>query len=211
MNSFSRLGLFAACVSCSNFFALAVTVNDGTSANNLVKLSNANSGGDAVATLEVNTNGFLVAAQTNVSSDFPLSTVWYAGEVVPTGGVYTVAGDFRPATDSFASRGGVMGWLSLASSNGIALQVSPNDPVSAQTTFRVSTIDFSAGNGDDSDSFNHLFTTNGVAAAPVFGSALSAANPNYSLTNLATFQLAFSAPSAADIAALSNATAHLMA
>jgi len=40
---------------------------------------------------------------------------------------------------------------------------------------------------------------------------LSAADPNYSLTNFATFQLAFSAPSAGDMAALSNATAHVTA
>ncbi len=186
---------------------MAASVNDGTSTNNLIQLSNINGTGEAADNLNVDTNGFLVAAQSPVQSgDFALRTVWYARDVVPTGGVYTVSADFLPASDTAKSRGGVMGWLSLSSSNGIALQVIPNDP----STFRVSVIDFSADNANDNDSFGHLYDTNGTEAE-LSGAAESAADPNYATTNFATFQLDFSAPTAADLTAVSNATAHVTA
>ena len=211
MNTFLRLGWFAACAILPACSSAAVTANDGTTIDNLIQFSNSQGAGGALDTLNVDAQGFLVATQSGYWGDFPLRTVWYADEVVPTGGVYTVSADFQPAADYFANRGGVMGWLSLTTSNGIALQVSPNDTLASVTAFRVSVIDFSADNGDDNDSFNHLFTTNGLAATNDIGTVLSAADPNYSLTNFATFQLAFSAPSAGDIAALSNATAHVTA
>src|SRR6266536_3810178 len=150
MNSFSRLGLFAACALCPVCSSFAVPVNDGTTTNNLIQLSNSHGAGAAVDTLNADARGFLVAAQSAESADdFALRTVWYAGEVVPTGGVYTVVADFQPAADNFVNRGGVMGWLNLSSNNGIALQVTPEDLFAAVTTFRVSVIDFSAENGDD--------------------------------------------------------------
>src|SRR5881397_2806995 len=166
MNSFSRLGLFAACAICPVCSPMAVPVNDGTTTNNLIQLSNSYGAGGAVESLNVDAKGFLVAAQSADNADPPLRTVWYAGEVAPTGGVYTAVADFQPAADYFANRGGVMGWLNLSSSNGIAFQVIPDDLLTSVTTFRVSVIDFSASNGDDNDSFNHLFTTNGLAATP---------------------------------------------
>ena len=197
-------------VFCSALPSVAVSVNDGTSTTNLIQLSNINGTGGAVDNLNVDTKGFLVAAQSAVQSDFALRAVWYARHVVPTGGVYTVSADFQPADASPERRGGVMGWLSLTSSNGIALQVIPNDPSTLVTTFRVSVIDFSANNPNDNDSFGHLFDTNGTAAE-LSGAAESAADPNYATTNFATFRLDFSAPTAADLAALSNATAHVTA
>ena len=209
MNSVSGLTLLFGFVFCSALPSVAASVNDGTSTNNLIQLSNINGTGEAADNLNVDTNGFLVAAQSPVQSDFALHTVWYARDVVPTGGVYTVSADFQPADASPKRRGGVMGWLSLTSSNGIALQVIPNDP-STLVTFRVSVIDFSAGNPNDNDSFGHLFDTNGTAAE-LSGAAESAADPNYATTNFATFRLDFSAPTAADLAALSNATAHVTA
>jgi hypothetical protein len=54
-----------------------------------------------------------------------------------------------------------------------------------------------------------LFSTNGTAADS--GLAVSAAGPNYSATDFATFQLVFTTPTAADLAAVSNATAHITA
>src|SRR2546421_2378319 len=209
----SRLGWFLAIAAGPFFSSLAITVNDGTSASNLVKLSNANGGGSAVAMLDVNTNGYLVAAQMNTSSDFALRTVWYASGVVATGGVYTVTADFLPAAKSYANRGGVIGWLSVTTSNGIALQVTPEDinQFPPPTTFRVSVIDFSANSDHANDGFDHLFNKDGTPASEDFVSALSVAT-NYSATDFATFQLAFTAPTAADQVALTNrATAHITA
>src|SRR2546423_10659920 len=158
MNSASVLTFLLGIGFCSALPSVAASVNDGTSTNNLIQLSNINGAGEAADNLNVDTNGFLVAAQSPVQSVFALRTVWYARDVAPTGGVYTVSADFLPSSDTAKSRGGVMGWLSLASSNGIALEVIPNGP----STFRVSVIDFSATNANGNDSFDHLFDTNGT-------------------------------------------------
>ena len=212
MNSSSSLGLSVVCALCSAFSALGVTVNDGTTTNNVVQLSNSdgNTAG-AVDALTVDPGGYLVAAQSEVVTDFALRTAWYAGDLSATGGVYTVSADFQPAADTYANCGGVIGWLNLGSSNGVALQVTPNDFALSATVFRVSVVDFAALTPNDNDSLNHLYNTDGTPATPEFNSALSAVETNYSATNFATFQLAFSAPSPADRIALSNVIAHITA
>jgi len=193
------------------FSARASLVNDGSTTTNLVQIANSSaySQGNAVVHLDVvNSNTVLKAYQTGASDFFALRSAWYASELVATSGTYTVTADFQPAADNFANRGGVIGWLSLTYSNGIVLQVTPEDLAAAQTVFRVSLIDFSADSGPANDSLNHLFNKNGTVATDGFGSALSAAS-NYSPTNFATFQLAFTAPTAADTNMLTNATAHI--
>ena len=207
----SRLGVFLACGLGSVCSLVAMTVNDGTTTNNLVQITNSSTDslGTASAHLDaVNSNAVLQAYQAGTSDSFALRSAWYASDVVATSGVYTVSADFLPAADTFANRGGVIGWLSLADSNGIALQVIPE---AAQITFRLSVIDFSADNFADNDGFNHLFNTDGTPASETSGPALSPASPDYSSTNFATFQIAFSAPTQADLAALTNATAHITA
>ncbi|HYT58748.1 MAG TPA: hypothetical protein VEL06_01160, partial [Haliangiales bacterium] len=189
-------------------------MNDGSTTTNLVQIANSsdnsNNQGDATVHLDVvNSNTVLQAYQTGASDSFALRSAWYASELVATSGTYTVTADFQAASDYFANRGGVIGWLSLSSSNGIALQVTPEDIAAGQTIFRVSVIDFSANSASANDSLSHLFNKNdGTAATAGFGSALSAA-ANYSPTNFATFQLAFTAPTTADTTVLSNATAHI--
>ncbi len=213
MNSPARLEWILATALFGTFSARASLVNDGSTTTNLVQIANSSafSQGSAVVHLDVvNSDAVLQAYQTGTSGDFfALRSAWYASELVATSGTYTVTADFQPASDYFANRGGVIGWLSLSSSNGIALQVTPEDIAAGQTIFRVSLIDFSANSASANDSLNHLFNKNGTAAENAFGSALSAA-PNYSPTNFATFQLAFTAPTSADTTVLSNATAHIM-
>jgi hypothetical protein len=104
-----------------------------------------------------------------------------------------------------------MGLLNLGSSNGVALQVIPGDSLTGADIFQVSMIDFLAATASANDSFAHLFNLDGSAASGDAGSAVSSADASYSSTNFATFQLAFSAPTAADLVALSNATAHITA
>ena len=155
MNSSSSLGLSVVCALCSAFSALGVTVNDGTTTNNVVQLSNSNGNtAGAVDALTVDPSGYLVAAQSEVVTDFALRTAWYAGDLSATGGVYTVSADFQPAADTYANCGGVIGWLNLGSSNGVALQVTPNDFALSATVFRVSVVDFAALTPNDNDSLN---------------------------------------------------------
>src|SRR6185295_15644600 len=125
----------------------------------------------------------------------------------------TVSAAFQPANAENQNRGGVMGWLSLSASNGIILQVVPEASifVSDPKSFQVALVDFSADDGNDNESLAHLFNTNGTFATRDFTSAWSELGTNYSATNFATFQLAFSAPTAPDLAALTNATAHVTA
>jgi hypothetical protein len=218
MNSPSKLGWIILCVLAGTFSAPAVTVNDGSTTTNLIQIANSSpdSQGSAEVHLDV-TNTVLKASQTGASFFFSFRSAWYASDLAATGGVYTVTTDFNPAAHDPDNRyqkcGGVMGWLNLASSNGIAFQVFPDDFASGfLTTFRVSLINFSAESGSANDSFDHLFNLNGTAATGSSGSALAFAAANYSVTNFATFQLAFTAPSAADQAALTNrATAHVTA
>src|SRR5207247_6034556 len=86
----------------------------------------------------------------------------------------------------------------------------PFDP-SDLKSFRVAVVDFSATNGIDNESVAHLFNTNGTPATSDFNFAWSDVGTNYSAANFATAQLAFSAPTAAELAVLSNAPAHVTA
>ena len=201
------------------FSALALTVNDGSTTNNLTQIFNSstNSQGDpvsAVVSLQVAncpSDCALTAVQTGESVQFVLRSAWYATGVAPTGGVYTVSAGFEPANVANKNRGGVMGWLSLSASNGIVLEVVPDGIFDDPKSFRVSVVDFSADNGNDNESVAHLFNTNGTAATADTNSAWADLGTNYLASNFATFQLAFSAPTAADLAALSNAIAHITA
>src|SRR6185369_3399403 len=172
--------------------------------------------GDAVVGLRLgtcSTNCALTAFQIG-ESGFALRSAWYAPNVAPTGGIYSVSADFQPANVANQNRGGVMGWLNLGASNGIVLQVVPEDsPFDSADlrSFRVAFVDFSATNGNDNENLTHLFNTNGTAATGDFASAWSDTGTNYSATNFATFQLALSAPTTQELAALSNATAHVTA
>jgi len=210
MNSSRKLGWFLVLALAPIFPSLAVTVNDGSTTNNLTQIFNSStsSQGDAVVSLQVSncsTNCSLTATQTGESGIFVFRSAWYAKDVTPTSGVYTVSAGFEPANDAFQNRGGVMGWLNLSASNGIILQVVPED------SFRVAVVDFSAANVNDNESLAHLFDLNGTAATTNSTSAWSELGTNYSPASFATFQLAFTAPTPADLTGLSNATAHVTA
>ena len=127
----------------SAFPVLALTVNDGSTVTNLVQVSNSFSGSqaDAVAHLDVVTNSVLQAYQTGTSKPFAFRSAWYASQVVPTSGVYTVTADFVPGDDASQCNGGVMGWFDAGSSNGIVFQVVPENPIFLTTTFQVPVVD----------------------------------------------------------------------
>src|SRR5882762_8034641 len=205
MNSPTKIGLFLAIASGCTLRPLAVTVNDGSTITNLVQISNSdpNSQSDAVVHLDAVTNSVLQANQSGTSGFFALRSAWYATNMLPTGGVYTVTADFQPGADTNRCRGGVMGWLNLGSSNGISFHVRPGD------SFQVSVINFTADNGFDNEGVAGLFNLDGTPATEFTNSAGADLGTNYSATNFATFQLAFSMPTSADLAAVPNATAHI--
>jgi len=207
----SRLfpGLLAGIGLLAAFTSSAAVINDGTTTANLQKLSNSVGVGDADASLTVQAGAPLLASQTGLAF-FPLQSVWYAGNAIATTGVYTVSAEFQPSQVTPDRIGGVMGWLNLASSNGIAFQVFPENS-SIPKSFQVAVIDFSAQSSEANVSVNHLFNPDGSPATADFGSAWANFGTNYTTTNLATFQLEFSAPTAGDLVAVPGATARLTA
>jgi len=187
----------------------AAVVNDGSSTDNLARLSNINGTGDATAALTVESN-VLTAVQAGTAGSFAVRNVWYATNSFPTNGVYSVSADFVPAEISSERQGGVLGWLNLATNKGIAFYVRPagSDP-----SFRVSMIDFGApeDNANANENQTNLFNLDGTPATGALDSAWAALGTNYVATNFATFQLEFTAPTAADQAVIPNATAHITA
>ena len=192
-----KLGWFLASILTPILSSLAVTVNDGSTTNNLAQIFNSSplSQGSAVVSLQVGNcspNCALTAVQAGEANLFALRSAWYAKDVAPTSGVYAVSAGFRPADVANRNRGGVMGWLSLSASNGIVLQVVPESGFDPKS-FQVSVVDFSAATANDNESVAHLFHTNGTPATADVTSAWSDLGTNYSATNFATFQLAFTA------------------
>lgn len=208
INSRAPLRLLTAVALGLSLSLSATVVNDGTTTANLTKISNLNGVGDAVTDLEVQTNG-LRAVQTGMSF-FALETVWYASTVYATNGLYSVAASFMPEQVTADHVGGVVGWLNLASSNGIIFQVIPDDSFNPRS-FQLAVVDFTAGNGLENVSASHLFGLDGTPAVADFGSTWSDLGTNYTATGFASFQLEFSAPSAPELVALPGATAHVKA
>ena len=106
----------------------AATVNDGSTTTGLQRFANANNflGDVEITTLTVGPSGYLTAAQTAELAFPPMETTWYATDTAPTSGVYRVAADFQPAQVDSAHQGGVMGWISLSTSNGVVLKINPS-------------------------------------------------------------------------------------
>src|SRR5439155_25665981 len=100
MNSSRKLGWFLVLALTPICSAPAITVNDGSTTNNLTQIFNSSpkSQGDpvsAVVSLQVG-NCALTASQSGVVDLFALRSSWYATDVAPTGGVYTVSAAFEP-------------------------------------------------------------------------------------------------------------------
>jgi hypothetical protein len=101
-----------------------------------------------------------------------------------------------------------MGWLDTDAAKGIALQVWP----AGQTpSFQVRVIDFKAMDGNANENVSGLFNLDGTPATGDFTSAGAELGTNYVATNMAGFQLEFTAPTVADMTAVSNATARVSA
>jgi hypothetical protein len=187
----------------------ALVVNDGTSTNALRQLANAENVLSGETTLAIDLAGVLLAQQSGDAYP-PLRTVWYAVNASPTTGVYRVAADFRPAATEARRQGGVMGWVNLATRQGLAFYVvaAGSDP-----SFRVGAVDFTAAEPETNESLAHLYNLDAEysAATETVTSAWAELGAQYTPTNLATFELLFAAPTPADLAKVTNATARVTA
>ena len=200
----------AALLLAMSSLARAEVFNNGESGENLIKLSNKNGFGTSQLDLTpqvVNGNGVLAASMAGTPGDFSSRSVWYAPTPGPTNRTYSVSAKFLPQAAETEYRGGVMGWLDVASSKGIALFVVPGGPAAS---FRVATVDFNAESGFDNESAVGLFGLNGSAATPSVGSSWIELG-EYAPTEFATFELQFSQPTSADLQATTNATAKVTA
>lgn len=179
------------------------TLNDGTSTQGLVHIINSVNDFEGYTLLTEASNGVLQAEQVGDASPV-LKTAWYHESATATNRVYTVTADFLPGYPNAPEcRGGVIGWLDTVASNGIVLQIVP--PGIASSSFRLSCVDFLHLADDQS----HLYNLDGSTADS--SSAWSEIKTNYAVTDFATFELAFTNPAPADLAALSNATARVRA
>src|SRR5688572_2237530 len=102
MNSSRKRGWFLVLALAPIFPSLALPVNDGSTTNNLTQIliSSPDSQGAAVVELQVAdcpASCVLTAVQTGESFLFALRSAWYATDVVPTSGVYTVSAAFEQA------------------------------------------------------------------------------------------------------------------
>src|SRR5688572_9184611 len=103
MNSSRKLGWFLVLALAPVFHSAAVTVNDGSTTNNLTQIHNSSpdSQDNSVVSLQVAncpSDCALTAVQTgyNTFAFFALRSAWYANDVAPTSGVYTVSAAFQP-------------------------------------------------------------------------------------------------------------------
>jgi hypothetical protein len=199
------VGIAAGC------WAHAEILNNGTTTNRLVRLANLEqTTGGNITVLQVDGSGaFLVAEQIDLFGGFSipaLRTAWYASNAKANGTNYQVSAEFQPAVASPANQGGVMGWLNTVSSNGILLKVVPGsggDPL--PVSFQLSHVNFTGLSAADNENLEFLFDLEGNPAVGSFTSAWSEPT-GYDPSQFARFELGFAAPTAEDLAVVTNAT-----
>lgn len=182
-------------------------LNDGSDVDGLQRLMNVNGTEGGEITLTRATDEVALSAQqTSSYPDFTLQAAWYLPGVTLLSPDYTVTADVKPADSYPESRVGVMGWADATAGTGIAFRVEPG----ISGAFEVALIDFQATNALTNDSLTNLFNLDGSPASPEIGSAWGGLG-DYDSTRYATFDLKFTAPTTADLAAVTNATAQLTA
>lgn len=187
----------------------AAVLNDGTSTENLARLQNEFGTDTASTTATVTENGTIAVAQSAQGFPLPpLRTAWYDTTQVPSGAVYSVSADFKPATDADERRGGVIAWLDKTSKIGLGLHLRP---AGFSKGFRLNTINFAAETADENESLSQLFNLDGTPATADTTSAIGTLSDDYDAAQPATLELAFSEPSDAEKADLAEATAKITA
>ena len=209
-----QLSCFAAglLVGIATLTAKPVLVNGGRDLKHLVKIENKLNEGGAEIDLTVATRngrwplGHLEMAQTGKFTTPALCAAWYSERHQPGTGVYTVSDEIMlvGAEDVYDGVGGVIGWLDSESGIGISFTLNHYDG------FQVGTVSFLTDDPDANRSVDGLFELDGSPARAAIDSALSGKG-SYDGSKWVRMELAFSAPTEEDKAALEDVTARITA
>ena len=209
-----QLSCFAAglLVGAATLTAKPVLVNGGKDLKYLAKIENKLNEGGAEIDLTVATRngrwplGYLEMAQAGKYTNPALCAAWYSERHQPDTGVYTVSDEIMlvGAEDVYDGVGGVIGWLDSESGIGISFTLNYYDG------FQVGTVSFLTDDPDTNRSLDGLFDLDGSPARAAIDSALSGKG-SYDGSKWVRMELAFSAPTEEDKAALEDVTARITA
>ena len=207
--SYLAAGLLAG---VATLMAKPVLVNGGKDLKHLAKIENKLNKGGAEIDLTVATRngrwplGYLEMAQAGKYTNPALCAAWYSERHQPGTGVYTVSDEIMlvGAEDVYDGVGGVIGWLDSESGIGISFTLNHYDG------FQVGTVSFLTDDPDTSRSLDGLFDLDGSPARAAIDSALSGKG-SYDGSKWVRMELAFSAPTEEDKAALEDVTARITA
>jgi hypothetical protein len=202
-------GLFAGSMT---LLARPVVVNDGKKLTNLASIENTLNEGDAEIDLTVVMRrgrwpaGHLGMTQVGKYTNPALCAAWHSDRYHPGTGEYTVTAEIQPtgAEDVYDGVPGVIGWLDSESGVGISFALNYYDG------FKVGTVSFQADDPDANRTLDGLFNLDGSPAQSNTASAWSVKG-SYDVSKFIKMQLAFSAPTEEDKAALEDVTARLTA
>ena len=202
-------GLIAGVVTLS---AKPIIVNSGKDLKHLAKIENKlNEGGAEIDLTVVMRNGrwpigYLEMAQAGKFTNPALCAAWYSERHQPGTGVYTVSAEVMlvGAEDVYDGVSGVIGWLDSESGFGISFALNHYDG------FQVGTVSFLADDADANRSLDGLFELDGSPAGAATGSAWSGKG-SHDGSKWVRMELAFSAPTEEDKAALEDVTARITA
>ena len=135
-----------------------------------------------------------------------LCAAWYSDRHQPGTGVYTVSDEVMlvGAENVYDGVSGVIGWLDAESGVGISFTLNYYDG------FQVGTVSFLTDDLDANRSLDGLFELNGSPARATIGSTFSGKG-SYDSSKWVRMELAFSAPTEEDKAALEDVTARITA
>ena len=192
--------------------AKPVLVNGGKDLKHLAKIENKlNEGGAEIDLTVVMRNGrwpigYLEMAQAGKFTNPALCAAWYSERHQPGTGVYTVSAEVMlvGAEDVYDGVSGVIGWLDSESGFGISFALNHYDG------FQVGTVSFLTDDLDANRSLDGLFELNGSPARATIDSALSGKG-SHDGSKWVRMELAFSAPTEEDKAALEDVTARITA
>ena len=207
--SYLAAGLLAG---VATLMAKPVLVNGGKDLKHLAKIENKLNEGGAEIDLTVATRngrwplGYLEMAQAGKYTNPALCAAWYSERHQPGTGVYTVSDEIMlvGAEDVYDGVGGVIGWLDSESGIGISFTLNHYDG------FQVGTVSFLTDDPDTNRSLDGLFDLDGSPARAAIDSALSGKG-SYDGSKWVRMELAFSAPTEEDKAALEDVTARITA
>ena len=209
-----QLSCFAAglLAGVATLMAKPVLVNGGKDLKHLAKIENKLNEGGAEIDLTVATRngrwplGYLEMAQAGKYTNPALCAAWYSERHQPGTGVYTVSAEVMlvGAEDVYDGVSGVIGWLDSESGFGISFALNHYDG------FQVGTVSFLADDADANRSLDGLFELDGSPAGAATGSAWSGKGSRDG-SKWVRMELAFSAPTEEDKAALEDVTARITA